>query len=104
MGQFMAEEPLQIQNRNHQEAWEVQAGELEEVAVVEALAGELEQVALEEQVVQGEAVLAAAVVVVAAAVEEILWETLCETPTKAESMAVRMMMTTPRTIRTRSSS
>ena len=105
MGQFMVEEPLQIQSRNHQEAREVQDGELEEVvpevqvkALVDALVGVQEQVDQE-----GEVPAAAVVAAVAAAVEEILQETLQEIPIEAKSVAVMMMMTTPKTIRTKSS-
>ena len=114
MGQSTAEKPLQTRNRNHQEAPEVQAGELEEVAPevqVEVLVEGLEQVALEvqaevlvealdqaDQADQGEEAPVAAVVVAAAAeVEETLWTT----PTEAESEAM-MMMTTPMMIQTRS--
>ena len=104
----MAEKLLRVQSRNHQETQEVQAGDLEEVALevqVEVLAEAPEEVVLDSQVDQGEEVLAAAVVAaVAAAVEETLQETLRETPTEAENITVRGMMTTLRMTQTRSPS
>ena len=101
----MAEEPRQIQIRNHQEAQVVQDGVQVEVLVeglepvaqavqeAEALEEAQEQVAQEQVAV----VVAVVVAVAAAAVEEI--------PAEAENMGVMMMMmTTPKTIRTRSPS
>ena len=109
MGQSMVERPPRVQNRNHQETWEVPAEELEKEKVARKAPEQVapEQAALDNQADQGEEAPAAVVVAaMAAEVEETLLKTLQKTPTKAKSVGVMMTMEMmiPRTIRIRSSS
>ena len=99
----MVDRLVLVGNRNHQEAQEVLVEVQVEVPVEVqdgVLAEALEEVAPEEQVAVAVAVAAVAVAVVVA-LQEIHQGILQETLTKAKSVAMRTMMTTPRMIQTR---